>query len=117
MQFVETTTIYTPTFEEVAHEFAHSKYFTKLDARRHGYWSIVLAEESSPLTSFNNPFGQYLFRQLPFGLVCLQDMFQNHMDQILEKCEGCIRIADDITGRVRVRVRVRQKLNMMQDLM
>ena len=33
----------------------------------------------------------------PFGLVCPQDIFQKKMDQILEECQGCIRIADDIT--------------------
>ena len=31
----------TPTVEEVAHEFTHFHYFTKLDAH-HGYWLIVL---------------------------------------------------------------------------
>ena len=31
----------TPTVEEVAHEFAHSYYFTKSDAH-YGYWSIIL---------------------------------------------------------------------------
>ena len=38
-----------PTVEEVAHEFVHSCYFTKLDAH-YGYWSIVLDQESSLLT-------------------------------------------------------------------
>ena len=50
----------TPTMEEVAHEFAHSCFFTKLDAR-HGYWSIVLNQDSSMLTTFNSPFGRYHF--------------------------------------------------------
>ena len=45
-----------PTVEEVAHKFANSHYFTKLDAC-HGYWSIVLDEESSLLTTFYSPFG------------------------------------------------------------
>ena len=35
-----------PTVEEVAHKFANSHYFTTLDTC-HGYWSIVLDEESS----------------------------------------------------------------------
>ena len=48
-----------PTVEEVAHEFAHS-CFTKLDAH-HGYWSIVLDQDSSLLTTFNSPFGRYCF--------------------------------------------------------
>ena len=30
----------TPKVDELAHEFAHSKYFMKLDAR-HGYWTVV----------------------------------------------------------------------------
>ena len=85
-----------PTVEEVAHEFAHSHYFTKLDAH-HGYWLIVLNQESRLLTTFNSPFGRYHFLHLPFGLVCSQDIFQKKMDQILEECQGCIGITNDIT--------------------
>ena len=85
-----------PTVEEVAHEFAHSCFFTKLDAH-HGYWSIILNQDSSLLTTFNSPFRRYHFLQLPFGLLCSQDIFQKKMDQILKECQGCIGIADDIT--------------------
>ena len=81
---------------EVAHEFANLHYFTKINAC-HGYWSIVLDEESSLLTTFNSPIGRYHFLHLPFSLVCSQDIFQKKMDQFLEECPGCIRIADDIT--------------------
>ena len=85
-----------PTVEEVTHEFAHSRFFTKLDAC-HGYWSIILDQDSSMLTTFNSPFGRYRFLRIPFGLVCSQDIFQKKMDQILEECQGCIGIADNIT--------------------
>ena len=85
-----------PTVEEVAHKFVHSCYFTKLDAC-HRYWLIILDQESSLLTTFNSPFGRYLFLCLPFGLVCSQDIFQKKMDQILEESQGCIRIVDNIT--------------------
>ena len=85
-----------PTVEEVAHKFPHSHFFTKLDAH-HGYWSIVLDQDSSLLTTFNSPIGRYCFLQLPFGLVCPQDIFQKKMDQILEECQGGIGITDDIT--------------------
>ena len=86
----------TPTVEEVTHEFAHSHFFIKFDAC-HGYWSIVLDQDSSLLMIFKSPFGRYHFLQLPFGLVCFQDILQKKMDQILEECQGCIRITDDIT--------------------
>ena len=72
-----------PTVEEAAHKFANSCYFTKLNVC-HGYWSIVLDEESSLLTTLNSPFGRYHFLHLPFGLVCSQDIFQKKMDQFLE---------------------------------
>ena len=85
-----------PTVEEVTHEFANSHYFTKLNTH-HGYWSIVLDEESSLLTTFNSPFWRYPFLHLPFGLVYSQDIFQKKMDHFLEECPGCIRIANDIT--------------------
>ena len=86
----------TPMVEEVTHEFANLHYFTKLDAC-HGYWSIVLDEESSLLTTFNSPFGRYCFLYLPFHLVCSQDIFQKYMDQFFKECPGCIGIASDIT--------------------
>ena len=85
-----------PTVEEVTHKFANLCYFTKLDTH-HGYWSIVLDEESNLLTTFNSPFGRYHFLHLPFGLVCSQHIFQKKMDQFLKKCPGCIRITDSIT--------------------
>ena len=37
---------HTPTMDEVAHEFTHSMYFTKLDAR-HGYCAVILDCKSS----------------------------------------------------------------------
>ena len=76
-----------PTVEEVIHEFAHSHFFTKLDAHQ-GYWSIILNQESSLLMTFNSPFGRYCFLQLPFGLICSQDIFQKKMDHILEECQA-----------------------------
>ena len=71
-----------PTVEEVAHEFANLHYFTKLNTH-HGYWSIVLDEESSLFTTFNSPLQRYCFLHLPFGLVCSQDIFQKKIDQFL----------------------------------
>ena len=85
-----------PTVEEVAHELTNLYYFTKLNTC-HGYWSIVLDEESSLLTTFNSPFGRYHFLCLPFGLVCKQVIFQKKIDQFLKECPGCFGIADDIT--------------------
>ena len=85
----------TPTSEEITHKLAGLVIFSKLDAR-HGYWSVQLDDESKRLTTFNSPFGRYCFRRLPFGLNLSQDVFQERMDCILEKCPGTISIADDV---------------------
>ncbi len=85
----------TPTLEEITHQFNGATVFSKLDAR-HGYWSIVLDEQSSLLTTFNSPFGRYKFNRLPFGLKVSQDLFQEKMDVIISQCPGAIGIADDI---------------------
>lgn len=84
-----------PTVEEITHKLTGAKYFSKLDAKN-GYWSVKLDEESSFLTNFNSPFGRYRFLRMPFGLVMSQDVFQQHMDQFLEECEGIVSITDDI---------------------
>ena len=85
----------TPTLEEITHKLAGSMISSKLDTR-HGYWSVQLDDESKRLTTFNSPFGRYCFRRLPFGLNLSQDVFQERMDCILEKCPGTISIADDV---------------------
>ncbi|XP_015779930.1 PREDICTED: uncharacterized protein K02A2.6-like [Acropora digitifera] len=86
---------HTPTLDEITHQFKGSSVFSKLDAR-HGYCSVVLDEESSHLTTFNSPFGRFRFTRLPFGLCVSQDIFQQKMDFILEKCPGTVGIADNI---------------------
>ena len=91
-QAVKRSHHHTPTLEEITHKFKGSTIFSKLDAR-HGYWSVVLDEESSYLTTFNSPSGRFRFTRLPFGLCVSQDIFQQFF---LEKCPGTVGIADDI---------------------
>ena len=86
---------HTPTLDEITHQVKGSSVFSKLDAR-HGYWPVVLDEKSSYLTTFNSPFGRFRFTRLPFGLCVSQDIFQQKMDFILEKCPGTVGIAHDI---------------------
>ena len=69
--------------------------FSKLDARS-GYWSVILSEESSYLTTFNMIKGRYRFLRMPFGLNIAQDVFQQHMDTMMQGMNGIINIADDI---------------------
>ncbi|KAK2702514.1 hypothetical protein QYM36_018875 [Artemia franciscana] len=50
-----------PTFDKAILKHSAPKFFAKLDVH-HGYWSHILDEDSSQLTMFNIPYGQYIFR-------------------------------------------------------
>ena len=86
-----------PTVEEITHKLSGATVFSKLDAKN-GYWSIVLDEPSSMLTTFNSPASnqRYKFNRLPFGINVSQDLFQESMDHITSGLHGVISIADDI---------------------
>ena len=84
-----------PTVEEINPELSKAKFFSKLYTKT-GYWSICLAKDSTELTTFRTPFGRYCYLRLPFGLSVSQDIFQQHMDCIIEKCEGVHGINDDL---------------------
>ena len=83
------------TLDEVNHLLCKAKVFSKLDARS-GYWAVMLDDASSHLTTFNTHQGRYRFKRLPFGLNLSQDVFQEHMDYMLQPLVGIINIADDI---------------------
>ena len=57
----------TPTLDEITHQLAGSRVFSKLDARRI-YWSVSLEEPSGYFTTFNSPFGRCRFEYIPVGL-------------------------------------------------
>jgi hypothetical protein len=56
-----------PTVEEVTTRLAGAKKFTVCDAKD-GFHQIQLDEESSFLTTFNTPCGQFRWTRLPFGI-------------------------------------------------
>ena len=85
----------TRTLDNISHLLCNAKIFSKIDARS-GYWAVCLDHASSLLTTFNTHIGRYRFLRLPFGLNLAQDVFQEHMDTILQGLTGVINIADDI---------------------
>ena len=83
------------TLDEINHLLCNATIFSKLDARA-GYWAVKLDEESSRLTTFNTHLGRFRFKRLPFGLNLSQDIFQEHMDTMLQNIPGILNIANDI---------------------
>ena len=63
-----------PALEELNHKFTGARYFSKLYAKA-GYWGVQLHKDSQLLTTFQSPYGRYVFKRLPFGLSASQDIF------------------------------------------
>ncbi|KAK2707367.1 hypothetical protein QYM36_015155 [Artemia franciscana] len=85
-----------PLFEDIAAKCEGARKFFKVDARS-GYWSMVLDDKSSELTTFNTVFGQYCWKRYPFGLVSAQDEYQKKMEEAFEGIDIGL-IIDDIAG-------------------
>ena len=85
-----------PLFEDIAAKCEGARKFFKVDARS-GYWSMVLDDESSELTTFNTVFGRYRWKRYPFGLVSAQDEYQKKMEEAFEGIDIGL-IIDDIAG-------------------
>ena len=69
--------------------------FSTVDAKN-GFWHIELDDDSSRLTTFNLPFGQFRWLRLPFGLCTAPEEFQRRLNNALEGLKGVRTIHDDI---------------------
>ena len=85
-----------PSVDKSLAKLGNSKVFSKLDANS-GFWQLPVDEESSLLTTFVTPFGQYCFNRLPFGISSAPEIFLRTLSRILEGLEeGTICQMDDI---------------------
>ena len=84
-----------PSVDQTLGQLAGAKYFSKLDANL-GFWQIPLSQESSVLTTFITPFGQFRFNRLPFGMSSAPEHFQCRISAILTGVEGIADHIDDI---------------------
>ncbi len=85
----------TPKVDDTLAQLAGAKLFSKLDANS-GFWQIPLAKESRPLTAFITPFGRYCFNKLPFGIFSAPELFQRHINQIVEGLEWVLCQMDNV---------------------
>jgi len=90
-----TTRYQLPVLEDILPELSKARVFTTIDLKS-GYWHCVLAPESRVLTTFATPYGRYRWRRLPFGLSASLEIFQKHLNQVLENLSGVLCIADNI---------------------
>ena len=84
------------TKEDILGKLANASCFSKLDATA-GFHQIRLDRPSLILTTFNTPYGRYIYLCFPMGICSAPEVFHKTVHQFLEDCEGTISIfMDDI---------------------
>ena len=84
-----------PTIEERLPLLTNAKVFTIVDVSK-AFHTIKLDEESSLLTTFQEPSGRYCYTRMPFGIACGPEEYQRWQHEFLDGLQGVINIADDI---------------------
>ena len=103
----------TPMVEEVGHEFACSRYISKMDETK-VFWCAVLDHESPLLITFNSPFGSYCFLQLSMGTSNRPKVFHKMINAMLYAPQGVVNIADDIQSMGLLRNNNKNLCNLME---
>lgn len=84
-----------PKIDDILPELSQAKVFSVFNVKI-GFWHVELDKESSRLTCFNTPFGQYQCLRMPFGLAPAPEKFQRRQQQVLEGIPGVLTIHEDI---------------------
>lgn len=83
------------TIDEILPELTKAKIFTTVDASK-GFWQVELDDESSVLTTFSTPFGNYRWLRLPFGISSSPEIFQMKLSEAMVGLKSTEALADDI---------------------
>lgn len=83
------------TIDEILPELTKAKVFTTVDAAK-GFWQVIIDEESSKLTTFSTPFGNYRWLRLPFGISSSPEIFQMKLSEAMSGLKSTEALADDI---------------------
>ncbi len=84
-----------PNTESVIKKLKGAKFFSKLDLKS-GYYHVNLTSETSDLTAFVVPQGNFQFLKLPFGLSSGPQAFARALDSFVSKTPNCHTYLDDI---------------------
>jgi len=72
-----------PKVDTTLAQLTGATIFSKLNANS-GFWQIPLAQESRLLTTFITQYGWFCFNKLPFGISSAPEVFQCHINDILQ---------------------------------
>ena len=71
------------------------KWLSVMDSTS-SFFNHKLDDESSKLTTFGTPFGQYRYLRMPMGALLSSDIYQYKVDGHLDGIKNCMAITDNI---------------------
>ncbi|KAK2727056.1 hypothetical protein QYM36_007791 [Artemia franciscana] len=84
-----------PTFYDAISNLDGAPYFSKL-ATWSRYWTLQLSQKASCLTTFSTICGCYHWKRYPLGLILVQDVLQQRMEQAFDSLKGLCVLIDDL---------------------
>ena len=79
----------------LAMQVPSGSYKTVLDAVD-GYHSVLLDEESQPLTTFITEWGRFMYTRMPQGFIAAGDAYTSRYDEIIAEVPRKVKIVDDV---------------------
>ena len=83
------------TIKDIATWLHGARLFTILDVLC-GFWYVPLDKSSLILTTYHTTFGEYCWKQMPFGICSAPEVIQRQMHQLIEGLHGVEVVADNI---------------------
>ena len=83
------------TLEEIIDMLKGSMYFAVFSSTK-SFFHVPLGHELKQLTAMLTPIGIYLYNVLAMGPSNATDIFKKCMQNIVDKLEGVVNIADDV---------------------
>ena len=84
-----------PRIDDCIDRIGKAKYVTKLDLLN-GYWQIPLTNQAKRLSGFVTLNGLYQYCIMPFGMKNAPATFQQMINQLIGRIEGCEAYIDDM---------------------
>lgn len=84
-----------PTIDDILHDMAESRVFTKLDLKL-GYHQLELEEDSREITTFVTHCGLFRYKRLVMGINAASEIYQHEIQKVIQGIPGVSNLSDDI---------------------
>jgi hypothetical protein len=73
-----------PRIDDTLDKLSRAKYFTTVDAKE-GFHQIPMKESDKEILAFTTPFGNYVWKKMPYGYCNAPSIFQRAMNETIDE--------------------------------